>query len=161
MIGSTWFDHAVDKAIRGELLGLLAADEAAVTSFLADAENHRGRYTDAVHHDEQLPWPYSLLQWSGTDAPSSVRQVVRTVAANTARLRQIVRAHGWPGRTLVGEDGADAAWLLLQHACSEVPTIGTVESLAFVRDCLPLLRDAVDGGEAHPRHFAAVTEAPG
>jgi hypothetical protein len=31
---------------------------------------------------------------------------------HTARMREIVAEHGWPGRTLVGEDGAHAAWLL-------------------------------------------------
>ena len=36
--------------------------------------------------------------------------------ANTTRLREIVSADGWPGRSLVGTDGAHAAWLLAQHA---------------------------------------------
>jgi Family of unknown function (DUF6624) len=35
---------------------------------------------------------------------------------NTARLREIVGQHGWPGHRLVGEAGAHAAWLLAQHA---------------------------------------------
>lgn len=39
--------------------------------------------------------------------------------ANAARLRQIIAEHGWPGKSLAGEDGAEAAWLILQHAISE------------------------------------------
>jgi hypothetical protein len=35
---------------------------------------------------------------------------------NTARLKRIIEKHGWPGKSLVGEDGAHAAWLLVQHA---------------------------------------------
>ena len=35
---------------------------------------------------------------------------------NTARLREIVGRHGWPGHRLVGEAGGHAAWLLIQHA---------------------------------------------
>ncbi len=35
---------------------------------------------------------------------------------NAARLIEIIERHGWPGRDLVGEDGARAAWLVLQHA---------------------------------------------
>jgi hypothetical protein len=35
---------------------------------------------------------------------------------NTKRLQEIVEQSGWPGKSLVGEDGAHAAWLLLQHA---------------------------------------------
>jgi hypothetical protein len=35
---------------------------------------------------------------------------------NTAWLKMVVTAHGWPGKSAVGEDGAQAAWLLVQHA---------------------------------------------
>lgn len=35
---------------------------------------------------------------------------------NAERLEEIVNEHGWPGRSLVGERGARAAWLVLQHA---------------------------------------------
>jgi hypothetical protein len=33
-----------------------------------------------------------------------------------ARMVEILDAHGWPGRRLVGDDGARAAWLVVQHA---------------------------------------------
>jgi hypothetical protein len=42
--------------------------------------------------------------------------VGETDERHTARLQEIVDAHGWPGRSLVGEEGADAAWVLVQHA---------------------------------------------
>lgn len=35
--------------------------------------------------------------------------------ANASWLKGVVAAHGWPGQSLAGEDGAHAAWLLLQH----------------------------------------------
>ena len=35
---------------------------------------------------------------------------------NLARLEEIVRHHGWPGRSLVGEEASGAAFLILQHA---------------------------------------------
>jgi hypothetical protein len=35
---------------------------------------------------------------------------------HTERMREIVANHGWPGRSLVDEDGAHAAWTLVQHA---------------------------------------------
>jgi hypothetical protein len=38
---------------------------------------------------------------------------------NAARLTEIIGRHGWPGRSLVGEDGARAAWLVLQHAIAQ------------------------------------------
>jgi hypothetical protein len=35
---------------------------------------------------------------------------------NAARLQEVIETYGWPGRSLAGEDGARAAWLVLQHA---------------------------------------------
>lgn len=58
---------------------------------------------------------------------------------NAARLREIIEAHGWPGRSLVGEDGEDAAWLIVQHAIAEPD---------FQRRGLVLVREAAGRGEA-------------
>jgi Family of unknown function (DUF6624) len=52
---------------------------------------------------------------------------------------------GWPGRSLVGEDGALAAWLIAQHADRD-----REQQRAF----LDLLRDAVSQDEASPAHLA-------
>src|SRR5947209_4067064 len=57
---------------------------------------------------------------------------------NAARLKEVIEEHGWPGRSLVGEDGAHAAWLVLQHAIGEP---------ALQRRGLELLREAVAAGE--------------
>jgi hypothetical protein len=63
--------------------------------------------------------------------------------ANTARLTELTAHHGWPGRTLVGDDGAHAAWLLAQHTDPK-------SQLAF----LDLLRAAVTAGEASATDLA-------
>lgn len=57
---------------------------------------------------------------------------------NAAQLRQIIDEHGWPCEPLVGEDGAEAAWLIAQHAIGEP---------VFQRLCLTLLKAAADVGE--------------
>ena len=57
---------------------------------------------------------------------------------NAARLKAIIEEHGWPGRTLVGEDGAAAAWLVLHHAIGDPP---------LQRRGLELLRQAAVAGE--------------
>jgi hypothetical protein len=54
-------------------------------------------------------------------------------------------ARGWPGQTLVGEEGAGAAWLLAQHADRDP---------ARQRVFLQALRDAVAQGEASRAHLA-------
>jgi Family of unknown function (DUF6624) len=64
---------------------------------------------------------------------------------NTRWLGELLSARGWPGRTLVGEDGAAAAWLLAQHADGD-----PVRQRAF----LDALRGAVGQGEASSAHLA-------
>ncbi|HET7428773.1 MAG TPA: DUF6624 domain-containing protein [Gaiellales bacterium] len=68
---------------------------------------------------------------------------------NGDRLSEIVDAHGWPGRSLVGEDGADAAWLLLHHAIGDP---------ALQRRCLPLLDEAAAFGDVPPWHPATLLD---
>jgi hypothetical protein len=58
---------------------------------------------------------------------------------NAARLAAIIDQYGWPGLTLVGEEGAWAAWLIVQHAIGNPP---------FMRRCLSLLKQATSNGEA-------------
>jgi len=38
---------------------------------------------------------------------------------NASRLREIIEAQGWPAEDVVGKDGAEAAWLIAQHAIGE------------------------------------------
>jgi len=68
---------------------------------------------------------------------------------HNARLRSILAEVGWPGRSLVGEDGAAAAWLLLQHAILDPD---------LMRSALPLLEAAVQAGEAEPGHLAMLVD---
>jgi Family of unknown function (DUF6624) len=57
---------------------------------------------------------------------------------NAARLEQIIEQHGWPGRSLVGDDAAEAAWRTLQQAISRPD---------LIRRYLPLLQQAAAAGE--------------
>jgi hypothetical protein len=58
---------------------------------------------------------------------------------NARELETIIAETQWPIARLVGEDGADAAWLIAQHA------IGLPQ---FQRKCLALLKTAVAAGQA-------------
>jgi hypothetical protein len=55
----------------------------------------------------------------------------------------------WPGRRLVGDDGARAAWLVVQES---------IEDPGLQRRCLELLEVAVESGDAEPRHFALLLD---
>jgi len=80
---------------------------------------------------------------------ADARAVMTVDAENTATLRRITTAHGWPGRTLVGEEAADAAWLIAQHADADT------EFQNWARE---LLEQAVKLGDAPPRHLAYLTD---
>lgn len=63
----------------------------------------------------------------------------------TARLKEIVVKVGWPGKRLVGEDGAHAAWLLAQHGDAD---------LAFQKLCLAKLEALVTSGDVSAIDYA-------
>ncbi|WP_164492746.1 DUF6624 domain-containing protein [Streptomyces lydicus] len=67
----------------------------------------------------------------------------------TETLRQIIAAHGWTGRSLVGEIGAAAAWWIAQHATANPE---------FQQHALALVEGAVHVGEATPKQVAYLTD---
>ena len=60
---------------------------------------------------------------------------------HAARLREIIAAHGWPGRTLVGDEAAGAAFMVVQHSIGEPD---------FMRSALGLMRAAAARGDLDP-----------
>jgi Family of unknown function (DUF6624) len=67
--------------------------------------------------------------------------------SNTERMRTIVRHYGWPNPRLVGRDGTDAAFLLVQHA-----------NLAFQKEMLPLIEKAHKQGELSGQRYALLLD---
>lgn len=65
--------------------------------------------------------------------------------ANAEVLRRIIDDHGWPGRSLVGDDGATAAWRIALRADNH---------LYLQRHAEHLMRNAVVAGEASRRQWA-------
>lgn len=64
-------------------------------------------------------------------------------------LESIVETGGWPKISLVGKEGADAAWLILQHAISRPD---------FVKRCFPVFESAVKENEASVRNLSCLTD---
>ena len=58
---------------------------------------------------------------------------------NNKRIKEIIEECGWPLESEVGEDGTEAAWLIVQHAVLEPE---------FQEKCISLLKHAVEIGEA-------------
>jgi hypothetical protein len=82
-------------------------------------------------------------------APGDKSRLVALDENNTAWLRGVVDKIGWPGRSLVGEDGSHAAWLLAQHS-DRFP--------AFQQRCLKLLERAAACSEASLADVARLTD---
>lgn len=61
--------------------------------------------------------------------------------ANLRRLEEIVAAHGWPGVSLVGEEGSRAAFLVLQHGDVDTQEryLPRVKQAAEAREIAPAL----------------------
>ena len=68
---------------------------------------------------------------------------------NAAALETILEDHGWPGTSLVGEEGAEAAWLVAQHAIS-LPD--------FQHYCLRWLSRTVAAADAPPWQEAYLSD---
>jgi len=66
---------------------------------------------------------------------------------NMARLEEIIKQHGWPGRSLVGEKAANAGFLILQHA-----------DLSFQKKYFPLVKEGVSKGEVRPAEAAMLED---
>lgn len=69
--------------------------------------------------------------------------------ANTEWLAKIVAVEGWPKRSKVGQNAANAAWLLAQHADNDP---------AFQLKALRLMTPLVAQNEVDPQQFAMLTD---
>ena len=65
--------------------------------------------------------------------------------ANSDRIRAILEEYGWPGWSMVGEEGSLAAWAIIQHADLQLD----LQELG-----LRYLQGAVDAGDASPGDLA-------
>jgi len=89
---------------------------------------------------------------SGTDRASVeftalVKRQDEIDARNMRRLEEIIEQHGWPGRSLVGEEAANAGFLILQHA-----------ALTFQKKYFPLVKEGARKGEVRPADAAMLED---
>jgi hypothetical protein len=107
---------AVNQALRQELLALVEQDHAFVC---------------APEHDP--------------NSDQVQRQRLALLGRLTRRLVEILDTYGWPGKRLVGDDGAEAAWMLALHTMHDP-------------EVLRLLRAAAAAGEAEPVQVAFLVD---
>jgi hypothetical protein len=86
---------------------------------------------------------------TGEGLPPGTRLPPMQDYSRTSRLKEIIEEHGWPTHSLVGEDGASAAWLVAQHADFDVD---------FQESALALMRDAEERGEVDETEVAYLAD---
>lgn len=91
------------------------------------------------------------LETGGAAVVEAFIGLVHAIARENAEWLKgvLLRAGTWPGRSLVGQDGSDAAWLIAQHADHDP---------AFQRECLELLEEVVARGDASKANLAYLTD---
>jgi 23S rRNA (guanosine2251-2'-O)-methyltransferase len=137
-----------DPGLREELIDMAERELAAADALFARVSAEPGLEADL---DRRLAGPSTplitaLAAWE--DAPPEAATLLAVNEANGRRLGELL-VDGWPGLRQVGADGADAAWMLAQHADR-----ANDERRAW----LPLLHEAVTTGDADPRHLASLTD---
>ena len=109
-----------DPALRRELLRRLKVDQDARHAMLQWMSQHApgGVATGRLPASQQARYKKLVAQARLIDQQ------------NTRWMNEIVERQGWPTKSLVGPDGATAAWLLVQHADADPK---------FQRKCLGLM----------------------
>lgn len=119
-----------DPALRQELLDMMAADQKAREALI------------------KLIKPGSQVV-ATAETMTVMLDVKQLDATHTARMKEIVEEHAGPGTSLVGQDGAHAAWILVQHADDDPE---------FRQQVLSLLRAAMETGEASKSDYALLVD---
>lgn len=119
--------HALSTAqnedLREELLAMMAEDQAVRTGVAPPGD-------DRTAQEMFDAWP-------------------QVDADNALRMAEILDEFGWPGWSLVGEDGALAAWVLIQHADF---------NLDLQKRGLAMMRAAVEADDADPSDLAYLVD---
>jgi hypothetical protein len=81
------------------------------------------------------------------EAQNAIEEMAAVDERNQLRLDEIVSQRGWPGAGSVGSEAASAALLIIQHA-----------GLETKERYLPMLRQAVAGGQEEPSRLAQLED---
>ena len=79
---------------------------------------------------------------------TDIQRMTDVDADNTSFLERIVADHGWPGRSMVGSDGATAAFLIVQHSADT----------SFQAKVLPLLEKAYAARDVEGQQVALLSD---
>jgi hypothetical protein len=92
----------------------------------------------------------AVMEKYGNHSPqmdSLTREMQRIDARNLPRVTAMIEKYGWPGTSLVGEQGSVTAFLVIQHS-----------NLATMQKYVPLMRAAAAKGELDNASLALVED---
>jgi hypothetical protein len=124
--------------LRLELLRRMKTDQKARTTLMAWMKKSGGNAVD----------PATIPADRKAEFEKLGAAVKKADQENTQRLGAIIKEHGWPGISLVGKDGSQAAWLLVQHADADPK---------FQRKCLDMMTK-LPKGEVSQTDLAYLTD---
>jgi hypothetical protein len=107
---------------------------------------------DTIYQDDQLP-RLQLIEIDKKYGPSSSQtrtyqvQMIKKDSINVKKIKPILDKYGWLGKDVVGEQGSDVIFLVIQHS-----------DLATQLKYLPMLRSAVKQGKALPSRLALLED---
>jgi hypothetical protein len=96
-------------------------------------------------YEEDQNVRFELIDSGNLTSEELIQKMEMVDQENLPRLKEIIHQFGWPGFKLVGEEGADKMWLLVQHCDRDIE---------FQKACLQLLKEAVAKADAPKRHLA-------
>lgn len=138
------------SGIRQELLEMTARELAAAEAFYARCADEPALDRELERRLAGPATPLILALEAWDERPAEADDLLTANQENVGRLAAMVEElNGWPGLRLVGADGADAAWMIAQHADRDNDTR---------RGWLAALADAVLTGDADPRHLATLSD---
>jgi hypothetical protein len=128
------------RILLASLFALLLATPLAAQAPAADSvavDSLRRELLEMGRVDQEVRQGFSPERLQDT---AFMRGMMRVDSAHTARMREILAVHGWPGISRVGPEAARAAFLLVQHTPDD----------ALQRHALSLMEAASPGEVALP-----------
>lgn len=123
-----------NPALREELVKRMKAEQDARTEWIRLNPSHK---------------PLSSEELKQPEMKAAMENMEKIDKENLAWLKSVVDRHGWPGKSVVGKEGAQGAFLIAQHAVSD---------LEFMSKCLGMLKEAYKTGDAEGQWVALMTD---
>jgi len=109
--------------------------------------NLRAELLKRVAEDQAIAKEYYPKEAAGKLDAALIARRKKSLSDNAARIKQIVQQYGWPGPELVGRDGSDAAFLLVQHSDN-----------VFRKEMLPYLQSAYKAFQTSGQNYALLLD---